>query len=800
MEINENDELEDIKFSKDGKILAISTNNSIQLLSIDSGDEISLSIEFAKLRSSYFFTKISFIDNDTILIGATIKRNKSSSNKNNQNKNNNEKGISLIVYSISTKKVIKIKQISKTILKITNLDISRNSKLIALTGSDFSISIISTTTLLILEYFKGIHDSSPITSINFNPSGTLLASSSISEKVHIIKIPKGQYEKNNLKIVFGFFSIILILTVSVVLGIGLKQEFITVDGDFDMDKAIVVSHEIWDQVYSYGFELSSFIKETINNIQQKTDLDTDLDTVVDSYNTAMSSSIEATQTTTTVLGLEDRDLTSEVMESTVISVESIEPLYDIDDAHTVIEERSITSETIEAESIIITTVETTKETGLPTQLITSVISEAQTTIVPVEESSTVSEEQFTILPIEEASEINFLPLSDVEISSTVSEEKFTILPIEEASEINLLPLNDVEESSIVSEAQATILPIIETSIVSEKQVTIISIKGTSIVEEQVTILPIKETSMVGEQVTILPIKETPIVLEEQATILPIKESSLVSEEQVTILPIKETLSVSEELFTILPIAEASQINLLPLNEVEQPVTVSKEQVSVKETSTVSDEETLSGSEEQFKVPIEEASEINLLPLSERESLITSSSILPLNSAFNSDNDSIEETSKTSSFESPNTTSIIESTSTSTIESGGSSSSTELIDNEISNFNTPISTNVPSKPGSVFQSVSASETGIGKVEIADKALSEFYPIEEEIEEENENFFSILPIGAVSGINLNIPMSSPLPNINIGMETLEIHEERFFSALPIEEDNDRSEEHTDVSTKQ
>ncbi len=232
-----------MKLSQTGKYLAWSTSESIFIIDLKSGDDIPISSELISLQNKYFFGKFTFIDEDTLLIGTSIRGPKGG------------KGIALIIYSISLKRIIKLKQISKTIKGISALDISKDG-LIALGGSDTSVLIISKESLKQLKVFRNMNIA--VTNVCFNPSGTILVSTSAADQVFAVQIPSGGYNKNQVTFVYSSLSVILIALIAFILAQFFRSDSFR---DLVLNKSNNIKYD-WS---SLSWDLNSYLKPAISD-------------------------------------------------------------------------------------------------------------------------------------------------------------------------------------------------------------------------------------------------------------------------------------------------------------------------------------------------------------------------------------------------------------------------------------------------------------------------------------------------------------------------------------------------------
>ncbi|ODQ82216.1 hypothetical protein BABINDRAFT_30627, partial [Babjeviella inositovora NRRL Y-12698] len=168
-EVDTGGDVKDMHFSPDGKALAYVTANSLEIVSPITGNSIMRIPEF----KDWALSKIRFIDNDRIVIGAALKKGE---------------GIVVAHISVPKKKVLKSRVVSKKIKGITSMDYAEG--LVALAGSDSSVTLLKVEELQSVHVFPKVHNFA-ITRVAFSPSGKYLVSTSAAKTVQIVELPKG---------------------------------------------------------------------------------------------------------------------------------------------------------------------------------------------------------------------------------------------------------------------------------------------------------------------------------------------------------------------------------------------------------------------------------------------------------------------------------------------------------------------------------------------------------------------------------------------------------------------------------
>ncbi|CDK28993.1 unnamed protein product [Kuraishia capsulata CBS 1993] len=182
-EIKASGDVKDICISPDGKVACYITASTLETVSTVTGRTVLKHDSFPE----FALGKVAFLDNNTILIAGVLKQGG---------------GVVLAEFSIPKSAVVKSRVVSKKLKGITSMDVSHG--LVALAGSDTSITIVRATSLKIISTTSQVHNFA-ITKITFSSDGTYLASVSAANTVNIILIPKNfASAKSKVSSVIGF--------------------------------------------------------------------------------------------------------------------------------------------------------------------------------------------------------------------------------------------------------------------------------------------------------------------------------------------------------------------------------------------------------------------------------------------------------------------------------------------------------------------------------------------------------------------------------------------------------------------
>ncbi|CUS23369.1 LAQU0S09e03224g1_1 [Lachancea quebecensis] len=171
-EIETGNDVKDLHFSPDGKVLSYITSSTLEVISIVTGRFIVRKTDFDK---SWALSKIKFIGEDTVLIAAALK-----------------KGTGIVLSKISLKSgttsVLKTRLVTNKLRGVTSMDVDQTGQLAALSGNDNSIVLVRLNNLTVGKFFKQVH-SFAITKVAFSPNGKILASVSAANTINVILVP-----------------------------------------------------------------------------------------------------------------------------------------------------------------------------------------------------------------------------------------------------------------------------------------------------------------------------------------------------------------------------------------------------------------------------------------------------------------------------------------------------------------------------------------------------------------------------------------------------------------------------------
>lgn len=198
-EIETGNDVKDLHFSPDGKVLSYITASTLEVISIVTGRFIIRKTDFDK---NWALSKIRFIGEDTVLIAAALKKGS---------------GIVLVKISLKsgTTSVLKTKVVTTKFKGVTSMDVDSKGQLAALAGNDNSIAIIRLKNFTVAKFFKQVH-SFAVTRIVFSPDSRILASVSAANTVHVVSIPENLASSSSFleRIVSFFINVVLIVIIA----------------------------------------------------------------------------------------------------------------------------------------------------------------------------------------------------------------------------------------------------------------------------------------------------------------------------------------------------------------------------------------------------------------------------------------------------------------------------------------------------------------------------------------------------------------------------------------------------------
>ncbi|CCK72071.1 GTPase-activating protein SED4 KNAG_0I02870 [Huiozyma naganishii CBS 8797] len=202
-EIETGRDVRDLCFSPDGKVVAYVTETSLEVISIVTGRFIIRKTDF---DANQILSKVNFLNNDTILVAASLIKDKL--------------GVVLSVVSIKSKEVsiLKSKTIKGNFKGITSMDVDNKGELAVLAVSGSSLLVIKLKDLSTLKVFKSVHQLE-ITKVRFSPNSRMIATVSPDKNVHLVVIPEGLAKSTSfghklLKVLLNLFFAIGIVAVS----------------------------------------------------------------------------------------------------------------------------------------------------------------------------------------------------------------------------------------------------------------------------------------------------------------------------------------------------------------------------------------------------------------------------------------------------------------------------------------------------------------------------------------------------------------------------------------------------------
>ncbi|SSD59988.1 uncharacterized protein SCODWIG_01749 [Saccharomycodes ludwigii] len=212
-EIETGNDVKDLHFSPDSKVLSYITESTLEVISLVTGRFIVRKTDFNK---DWVLSKIRFINDDELIIAASLKKTT---------------GVVLSVVSVKSGSIsiLKSRVVTKKFKGVTSMDIDAKGELCALAGNENSIALIKLRDLKVAKFFKNVH-AFAITKICFSPDSQILASVSASNIVHLIRIPANWSSSISLsKKIFNYFiNIIFIVLLSFIAQLAYKNNVHTI--------------------------------------------------------------------------------------------------------------------------------------------------------------------------------------------------------------------------------------------------------------------------------------------------------------------------------------------------------------------------------------------------------------------------------------------------------------------------------------------------------------------------------------------------------------------------------------------
>ncbi|ODV72126.1 Sar family guanine nucleotide exchange factor SEC12 CYBJADRAFT_22682 [Cyberlindnera jadinii NRRL Y-1542] len=168
-EIETNNEVKDMDFSPDGKMLTYITPTTLEIISSVTGKSLMRKTDFQGTLS-----KVKFQDNNNVLVTYSLPESS---------------GVGISRLSIRKKlKVVKDRVITKKIKGITTIDINVKNGVIALAGNENSVILLKSQSLKTIKIVPNVHGLS-ITKVCFTPNGKFLATVSAAKTIKVLEIP-----------------------------------------------------------------------------------------------------------------------------------------------------------------------------------------------------------------------------------------------------------------------------------------------------------------------------------------------------------------------------------------------------------------------------------------------------------------------------------------------------------------------------------------------------------------------------------------------------------------------------------
>lgn len=196
-EIESSLEIKDLQFSPNGKLICYITQNSLEMISTVTGKCLARHVDF---NSNWNLSKIRFIDNDALVIAASLIRGT---------------GINMISIGIKSGKITitKTKCISKKFKGITSMDVDSKGQLCVISTNDNSLILIKLANLSVGKLFKQVHNFA-ITKVAISPDSRYIASVSAANTVNIISVPDGYATSlSKSEVAYRIFSRFIIIVI-----------------------------------------------------------------------------------------------------------------------------------------------------------------------------------------------------------------------------------------------------------------------------------------------------------------------------------------------------------------------------------------------------------------------------------------------------------------------------------------------------------------------------------------------------------------------------------------------------------
>ncbi|SCV04022.1 LAME_0H15126g1_1 [Lachancea meyersii CBS 8951] len=233
-EIETGNDVKDLQFSPDGKVLSYITSSTLEVISIVTGRFIVRKTDF---NENWALSKIRFIGEDTVVIAASLK-----------------KGNGIVLCKVSLKSgttsVLKTKIVTTKIKGVTSMDVDLKGQLAALAGNDNSVLIVKLKSLTVSKFFKQVH-SFAVTRVVFSPDGKVLASVSAANTIHAIRVP------DNLAASTSFVEKLVKVLVNFVLMVALAAIV-----------QVIYKHDLHQKTYRFALEKWSARNQPLSMIDE----------------------------------------------------------------------------------------------------------------------------------------------------------------------------------------------------------------------------------------------------------------------------------------------------------------------------------------------------------------------------------------------------------------------------------------------------------------------------------------------------------------------------------------------------
>ncbi|GME93369.1 unnamed protein product [[Candida] boidinii] len=194
-------DVKDICISPDGKMLCYITSTVFEAISTITGRPVFRKDDFKEFSLS----KIEFLDNNNVIFASVPK--------------NGSGGIILSEFSIAKSSTVKGATVCRNMKGLTSMAIYAKDGLLAISGSDCSISIFRLKDFSLIKTISKVHGFA-ITKIVFSPNGKFLASVSAANSISVLVIPPNLATSKSM--VMSVFQTLISIILIAILGIGIQ--------------------------------------------------------------------------------------------------------------------------------------------------------------------------------------------------------------------------------------------------------------------------------------------------------------------------------------------------------------------------------------------------------------------------------------------------------------------------------------------------------------------------------------------------------------------------------------------------